>query len=329
MAETYSHTKQWKAADKAAGWLLNLLEEDGSFRGGADLRAYYKTPAALLAHGHVNEAHRVLDYVESRLLLAGGDLNGEGVPWFTMYRTYPHSWLCCAAVTAGRFALARQLATFVSTYHNGQSGGFYADEARSGEEIMTTAMAGLASLYSGNQDLALAAAHWLDHLWTAQPNIRLGLYTAWRDGLVRRYPEAEAASYFVDAAKKRQYYFQYGIAAALLSAVAGVTGDQHWLRLGRDFLAATQYLAEDRYQTPQSGKVGWGAAWTYRLSRDSEDRKLVDAVAAGLTALQNDDGSWLATGVYGGAGAEADSVTIDVTSEFLALLSYMAQVPPQ
>lgn len=327
MPETYSASKPWKAAGKAAVWLLNLLQTDGRFAGGTDLRAYYKTPAALLAHGYVNEAHLVLDYVESKLLLPDGDLAGEGVPWFGIYRTYPHSWLCYAAVTAGRYDLARQLSTFISTYHNGKSGGFFADHVRSVEEIMTTSMAGLACLSSGHHDLALASAHWLDHLWGAQPNVKLGLYTAWRDGLVLKYPEGEAASYLVDAAKKRQYYFQYGIAAALLSAVAGVTGDRHWLNLASELLAATEHLAEDRYQTPQSGKVGWGAAWTYRLTRDAGQRQLVEAVTAGLSALQNDDGSWLATGVYGGAGAEADSVTIDVTSEFLALLSYMAQIP--
>jgi hypothetical protein len=52
--------------------LLAQLQPDGSFRGGDDLRAYYKTPAALLAHGETRAAHRVLDYVESRYLRAGG-----------------------------------------------------------------------------------------------------------------------------------------------------------------------------------------------------------------------------------------------------------------
>jgi hypothetical protein len=54
---------------------------------------------------------------------------------------------------------------------------------------------------------------------------------------------------------------------------------------------------------------------------------LVEAVTAGLAALQNDDGSWLATGEYGGSQAPADSATIDVTSELAALLSYMSQAP--
>jgi len=63
------------------------------------------------------------------------------------------------------------------------------------------------------------------------------------------------------------------------------------------------------------------------MSRNADDLALVAQVSSGLAALQNDDGSWLVTGVYGGASAPADSSTIDITSEFVALQSFMAQVP--
>jgi hypothetical protein len=319
--------KAWQSASRGCQWILNLLASDGSISGGTDLRAYYKTPAALLAHGHTREAHRLLDFVEARYLLASGDLDGSGVPWFAIYRTYPHSWLCCAAMMSGRFALAHQLSQTIATFHNPATGGFFADEARSSEEIMTTSMAGLASLWAGNLTLAEAAGTWLINLLAAQPDLTQGLYTTWRDGLVTTYPEVEAPSYFIDPSKPKQYYFQYGIAAALLSSLSARTGKQQYLNSARHFLHASAHAGPDRYQTPQSGKIGWGAAWTFRLSRQPADLELVQQVTDGLCALQNDDGSWLATGVYGGASAEADSVTIDVTSEFVALQSFMAEVP--
>jgi hypothetical protein len=314
-------------ASRGCDWLLDLLTLQGELQGGADLRAYYKTPSAFLAHGLPNEAHLLLDYVEAKHLLPNGDLDATGVPWISSYRTYPHSWLCCAAMSAGRFALARQLSGFIASYHNPASGGFFADEARTHEEIMTTAMAGLACLWAGHRSLATAAGNWLGNLYRAQPDLSRGLYTTWRNGLVTEYDADQAASFLVDATKPRQYYFQYGIAAVLLSSLAAATGEARWLELARNFLGATQHLGPDRYQTPQSGKVGWGAAWTYRLSRDPAELELVEAVTAGLAALQNDDGSWLATGEYGGSQAPADSATIDVTSELAALLSYMSQAP--
>jgi len=324
-------TQAWESAGRAANWLLALLDnETGSLRGASDLRAYYKTPSALLCNGYVREAELVFDYVERQLLLAdgSGDLDGTGVPWYSMYRTYPHSWLCCSSVMRGRFSLARQLSGFIATYHNPVSGGFFADEARGVEEVMTTSMAGLACLWEGgHRDLGIAAGTWLRNLWNAQPDLKRGLYTSCRNGvLITEFPESEAGGCLVDASKPRQYYFQYGISAALLTSLAGVTGDPQWLDLARQFLQASAHCGPDRYQTPQSGKIGWGAAWAYALSRDPADRELASTVAKGLCALQNDDGSWLATGVYGGASADADSVTIDVTAEFATLQSYMGLV---
>lgn len=322
-----TNQKAWSSAALGCSWILKQLEPNGSLRGGDDLRAYYKTPAALLAHGRVPEANSILDYVEARYLKPDGDLDGNGVPWFDVYRTYNHAWLCLGAVMAGRFDLARKLSGFIATRHNPASGGFFADEARTTEEIMTTSMAGIACLWAGKHDLALAAGQWLEHLYNAQPDLTRGLYTTWQNGLVTEYPEAEASSYLVDPAKMRQWYFQYGISAALLTSLAGFTGEDRWLSLARNFLQASKHAAADRYQTPQSGKIGWAAAWTYRLSRDPEDLALVEQVSSGLAALQNDDGSWLVTGVYGGASAAADSLTLDITPEFVALQSFMGVLP--
>jgi len=184
MLTTRSNSIPWSSAALGAGWLLKQLHPDGTFEGGDDLRAYYKTPAALLANGHTREAHLVLDHIESTLLKSDGDLDGTGVPWFAIYRTYPHSWICCAAMMAGRFSLARQLSAYIATHHNASSGGFYADEAHSIEEVMTTSMAGLASLWAGNLDLAKQAGRWLENLYKAQPDLARGLYTCWRSGLV-------------------------------------------------------------------------------------------------------------------------------------------------
>ncbi len=320
----------WDSAGRAAKWLLALLEADGSLRGGTDLRAYYKTPCALLANGYVREADLVLDYIERRYMKADGDdLEGSGVPWFASYRTYLHSWICCAAMMRGRFELARHMSGVIATYHNPSSGGFFADEARTVEEVMTTSMAGVACLWAGKGDLAEAAGNWLRSLWLAQPDLRRGLYTSWRrNELVTQFSEAEAGGCLVDASKARQYYFQYGISAALLASLAGSSGDMAWLDLARKFLHASAHCGPDRYQTPQSGKIGWGAAWTFRLSRHPADFELSATVAHGLCALQNGDGSWLATGVYGGESANADSVTIDVTAEFAILQSHMGLVTP-
>ena len=318
-----------KAADssaKGAGWLLAHLKDDGSLDGGTDLRAYYKTPAAFVLSGHVREAERVLDYVIAHLLKPDGDLDGAGVPWFRTYRTYPHSWICCAAMMRGRFELARTLAGFITSFHDPLTGGFFADQNRTTQEIMTTSMAGLACLWAGDLVRAESAGGWLETLFLAQPDLCRGLYTSWNNGLVTEFSAADAPGCLVDATKPKQYYFQFGISAALLSSLSAATGNRKWLALARAFLHASEHCFSDRYSTPQSGKIGWGAAWTYRLTHRPEDAALSRAVIDGLAAMQNADGSWIASGAYGSEMAEADSGVIDITSEFTALQGAMGLV---
>ncbi len=322
-------SRQKAAAESSAlgaQWLLAHLKADGSFEGGTDLRAYYKTPAAFIFSGHVREAERLLDYISAHLLKSDGDLDGTGVPWYKIYRTYPHSWICCAAMMRGRFELARSLAGFISTFHDPLTGGFFADQNRTTQEIMTTSMAGLACLWAGDLPRAEAAAGWLETLFLAQPDLNIGLYTSWNNGLVTHFDEESAPSHFIDAAKPRQYYFQYGISAALLASLSGATGNRKWLALARAYLHASEHCFADRYTTPQSGKIGWGAAWTYRLTHRPEDVALTRAVINGLATMQNADGSWIASGAYGAEKAEADSAVIDITSEFTALQGAMGLV---
>src|SRR5438477_458045 len=142
-------------------------------------------------------------------------------------------------------------------------------------------------------------------------------------GLVTEFPAAEAKAHFVNAHEPAQWYFQYGISAAFLSSLAGATGDRDWLALAQRFLRASRACRDDVYRQPQSGKIGWGAAWTYRLSGDPEDRQLVEAVAEGLHALQSPEGWWSSLNVYDYKKAKNVESNIDVTNEFVGLLGCM------
>jgi hypothetical protein len=296
------------SAEQGAKWLLELLEPDGSFRGATALDAYYKGPCSLAFAGYRAEAERLIDYAAQRFSLPGGDLDGTGVSWYERFRTYPHSWLLWGAVELERTEFATSLAGFLEGRVNPDTGGFRAD-AEGTEEIMTTSMAGLALLRFGRVDLARGAAVWLERVFHAQPDLKRGLLHTWKPGA--------GLTEGIDASQPRQWYFQYGISAALLADLARVTDESRWLDLARNYLHASAYCHEDRYSTPQSGKIGWGAAWAGEVA-------LVDAVAAGLGALQGADGSWNAEGVYD-AHPKADNAVarIDVTSEFVALLSLM------
>ena len=316
-----------KAAEGGAAWLRALLDADGSFRGAGTLDCYYKVPCALAFAGYPEDARRVLDFAAQRFLLPGGDLDGAGVTWFERFRIYPHAWLLWASVELGHGEIAQALAGFLRTRQNPATGGFRADSSDT-EEIMTTSLTGLALLRAGHVTEARAAGAWLQRVLDAQPDLRSGLIHVWRpgQGLDSGDGSGDGSVWFrVNAHEPRQWYFQYGISAALLADLARVTGEATWLTLAQRYLYASAYCHADRYQTPQSGKIGWGAAWTYALSRHADDGLLADAVVAGLCALQCGDGSWNSEGVYDAQpAAENAAARIDATSEFVALLSLIS-----
>lgn len=312
------------AARRGAEWLLARLNPDGSLRGATNLSAYYKTPCALLWNGHREEAVGMLRYVRDRFLIASGDLDGSGVPWLDQYRIYPHAWLCCGALEAGETQIANQLVRFLLSWRDEQSGGFRA-RLDGTQEIMTTSIAGLASLRAGLVDVAEGVVRWLDRVMEQQPDLTGALYHVWHpdSGLVRG---DGSAAYLVNTDQPRQWYFMYGISAAFLTEYARVTGDRRALDLGRRYLHASRHCFEDRYLTPQSGKLGWGAAWMYQLTQDPEDRAIVEAVVQGLSALQCGDGTWNAQGVYEEKPTSEDDSRFDVTAEFVALLAPMGAI---
>ncbi len=307
-----------QAVRRGAAWLLELFQPDGSLRGSPSLAGYYKGPCALAWSGHRDDARRMLRFAESRFLLPDGDLDGAGVPWLAQFRIYPHAWLACGAIELGCTETAAALVSYLERWWNPESGGFRA-RTDGTEEIMTTSMAGLACLRFGRLEIARSVAGWLSRMMEQQPDLRRGLYYA-------RKPGEGLCDDLVDASKPKQWYFQYGISAAFLADYSRRTNDTAALELARRYLHASRWCREDVYRTPQSGKIGWGAAWTWALTRDPADLELAAAVADGLCALQCGDGSWNAEGVYEAAPAGAPETRMDVTAEFVALLAQIETV---
>jgi len=314
-----------ESAERGARWLLALLQDGGSLRGEPPLDAYYKLPCALLGSGHATEANRVLDFVVARFLRHDGDLDGSGVPWFEQFRIYPHAWLACGALELARRDVADPLVRFLLSRWNREPGGFRAG-ADGTEEIMTTSMAGLACLWAGHREVGRGVAAWLEGVLNAQPDLRRGLYHVWKPGAGLVEGDRSVA-YFIDASQPKQWYFQYGISAAFLSQFSLREGDPRSLELARKYLRASTYCREDVYRRPQSGKIGWGAAWTFALSHSPDDTLLMEKVIDGLCGLQCGDCSWNAEGVYEAHPAADAAPRIDVTSEFVALLSFMEKTP--
>ena len=141
-----------------------------------------------------------------------------------------------------------------------------------------------------------------------------------------QFDAAKSVEYFVDAQQTGQWYFQYGIGAALSASLAAVTKDRAWLELGRQFLAATAHCRDDVFRQATSGKIGWGAAWMIDLTRDPADRAIAEAVYANLFAAQQPAGWWSMSNIYQHDAEPSATSQLDLTGEFTNLMGWMEVV---
>lgn len=319
-------------ARRAADWLAGLMAQDGSLHGAKSINDYYKAVVGLAAAGRHNESEQMLDYVVQKFMGDDGDLDGAGCDWFEQFRIYPHAWLLMAAVVRARFDLVRTWADFLERFQDPDNGGFYGTSAhlnqRGEQELMTTGVVAIALLWAGRIKAALGAGEWLRRLYDAQPDLSRGLYFVWdrRAGLVTEFPALKAVEYQVDAANTGQWYFQFGIGAALGAGLFGATGDRAWLKLGRNYLDAAKHCREDVFRQGTSGKIGWGAAWLCRMTRDPADRAVAQAVYGNLRDAQHPDGWWSVENIYSRDWSACPAPQIDVTGEFATLLSWMENI---
>lgn len=316
-------------AHRAGVWLANLMQPDGSLRGATSINEYYKAVIGLAASGRQDESERMLDYVVSRFLKPDGDLDGTGCVWWDQFRIYPHAWLLMAAIVRARFDLVRKWADFLETFQDPENGGFYGTlkdrEQRAEQEFMTTGVVAIALLWAGRTDAALKAGAWLRRIHEAQPDLSRGFSFVWnrQTGLVTNFPAEKSTEYQINASQTAQWYFQYGIGAALSAGLFGATGDRAWLDLGRSYLDATKYGREDVYRQGTSGKIGWGASWMYRVTQDPADRAICEKVYANLRDSQHADGWWSVQNIYSHDWSTNPASQIDVTGEFATLMSWM------
>ena len=148
------------------------------------------------------------------------------------------------------------------------------------------------------------------------------------DGQLSTDVPAEAdLSYYVDAGRTKQIYYNPGIALILLSHLCRATGEERYLNAGRDVFAFTERCAADVYAFPPSGKLGVGCALLYSLAGMAAAQRAAVRVGEYLVQTQTDEGHWhlpdeeLYAAVQNKESFEAH---LDICSEFTIWLMEIA-----
>lgn len=329
-----------ESIDRAVAWLLAQQSPDGSFKPvEAGLYCYYKSPMALACRGEVEAGVRLTSWITTNALIETGDLNGRyGRGAMAVNATYPNAWVTWGAHRLGMFELSLPTIQHILTLQDTDTGGFYRvlpdtqpEETPSaagtygsgvvpgGQDLLCASMAGIACLTTGHVDRAVRAGDFLDWMFAAQPTPAERVYTQARGHeLITEFPADQAIAFAIDSRETGQNYFQVGIAAAFLARLYQATGTNRYLDLAQAYLDLTNHFAPDRYSIGKAGKIGWGAAYVYRLTGNERYLSMSIAVIEALIGLQGPSGSWVESA--------PQATRVEVTSEFITLLSEMQEV---
>ena len=295
--------------------MIGAVEEGG-------LGSFAKAVWALAAAGRTRAASRLAGWIRRHGFTPEGDFAGAfSRGYLEEFYPYPNAWLIAGLQRLSAYDLTRPAIRFLTALQDPASGGLAVRRGGPGpdvrQEVLSSAMAGIAALASGEQPLADGVYRFLRHVLDAQPEPERMLCHTYAPGrgVVTQFPVDQATQYAVQADQPRQPYFLFGVGAAFCVRYFQATGERSALADAARFLLPAHNACDAMYETAQVGKVAWGAALLAACTGDARQQALAERAAAAILDQQNPDGSWDNTGGY-----TTEGVRDEATAEFVALL---------
>lgn len=310
-------------------WVLTQQDPDGSIRPGEHgLNTFHKVPYALAITGQMERGTRLCAWVHQNCLDEDGDFTArthrEG-PLSSFYH-YANSWLIMGAHRLGQYGISLRAVDFLATLQH-PNGGFLTLGPESSldgmQDIMTSALAGLALLTAGRVSEAENVADFLTSMYDRQPKIGSQMLFVQQKGdrLVNEWPEDQAPAFALTLKAPGQWYFVPGLAGGFLAKLYDVTGNPDHLRVAQSYIQFADSSGSDRYEGPNAWWFGWGAAMVYASMGVATYRRIVETVCENMVADQMSNGCWAA----GSMGYEPPAPIVDGTAEAIVCLQEMLQ----
>lgn len=304
--------------------------EDGSFRPvEMGVATYHKLPYALAVMGQFERASRLATYILGSVLDEEGDFAGHfaRTPLQQRYYLVPNAWLVAGAQRLGQFGVSLRGVDFLGSFQHPESGGFFTAgpaATRDGDQdVLTTAVCGLALLYCGRTEDAISAGKYLQRVLDTQPAAAARLFLHTRKGkeLITEYTEENAAEQMIAIGARDQWYHAGGLASGFLARLAEVTGDAATTEAAHKYFHFLDGCGADRYTGEKAGFFGWAAAILHAATGNANYRRIAISVADGLLSSQLQNGSWL----KGSMGEDETSDVVDATAEGVICLGQILE----
>jgi len=294
-----------QSADRAVEWLVDQMKNDGSLQVPADdLACYYKAPYLLSISGKMQEANRMLSYIQRNFAQKNGDFttsrelkseNGN----FIEYWAYINGWIALTAQKMGRFDVAYPAYDYLQSFYHPKHGGFTTrnpyGQSDNTIDVLTTAHLGLVALYLGDLQKAKTAGHLIQTFLSLQPNKQEGFYLRLRDDgeLITDFAEDCSLFFQVSTTQPNQAYFMLGYPIAFLGKLFTATNDTRYIDTAKAYLEFLLTCQGNLRTFHYSHKVAWGAAMMARFTKDPRFLELAMSLADYLVQTQAQDGRWL------------------------------------
>jgi len=286
------------AAERGFVWIAEHQREDGSFCDpGDEIRGYYKVPYALSVSGRQRRAIKLAAWIAKHHFTPEGDFgpadNPASGPGSGGWPVYGNAWLVQGLHRIGRWDLSLGGAEFLLRFQL-PIGGFYALDGETRRiEPVCTSWGGLASLATGNLEVARRAGDVLVRMVQAQPDPFRFYFVMDPDGeLVTDVPPGRELFHYVDSELEEQIYYAQGIALIFLTHLYRGTGKERYLDACRKLLSFSERCADDVYRFPPSGKLGLGCALLYQLTGSQDAKNAAVQVGQYLVETQTAEGIW-------------------------------------
>jgi hypothetical protein len=317
------------ASNHAVDFLVSQMQVDGSYASTDDLAAYYKSPTTLYAAGRVEEANRLVDYIQNRFLQANGDvLTGPGNKSadfaYTEYYHYTNAWIAMGTQRLGRFDVAVPTHKYLLDFYNKRQGGFNTngpyhpwDKKGTVTDTLSISHGGLMALYFGDMKKAKAAGDLLLDVYDDQDDLASGFYLRidWKGRLIKEYPPEMAGFYFVSATDPNQAYFFIGYPIAYLGLLHRATGEDRYQEGANNYLNFALSTTGNIRSFFYAHKVAWGAAICAKNTGNPAYAQLARDICDYLVSIQQPNGQFLPElGVFS---------SLDQTSEIALWLRYV------
>jgi hypothetical protein len=310
-----------------ADWLLARVNHDGSLGPVRDRLFYYRVPWALVLVGERSAAKACLDWIDRNMISRAGEFEGVSPRGLfeLHYGSYPLACLLAGAQLVGHSDLVERGAPRLLEWQDPVTGGFYARWSdRSPEceqELFPACQAAMTLLRIGRVEQAERAGEWIVGLWDRQPEPDERLFHIARGdgGLVREFPDEEAAMYVTEKSLPWQHHFNGGISAAALVELFQVTGQPRWLQAARTCQAFSMTTDECQFESMQTCKSGWGSGLLWWATGELAYRDWTIRMGQWFCEHQLADGHWENTRHWTPEPTEADN--IEITAEFVMHLA--------